>query len=262
MKFWSSVSQILNKSSRKTEPVPDFRATMSEAHSLLNAKEYTKAREILLNAVGSRDKITDAPTIDWVLQALEASWLFQNQFEEQVAFFTDHLKKYPYDVAAYRARASALWYSDRLQDAVNDYSRALELNPLDILSRSGCGQVLAELGESTRAIEDLDVALRAIETTERPDESWVHWYRGAEAFARRGRGVALAGLGQFRQALNEFAQSIALSPENAWAYYSRARVYDNEGNHQGALSDYGAAMSKIKPPLINISYRRLGGVST
>jgi len=213
MKFWSSVSQILHKSSRKPEPVPDFRAMMSEIHSLLNAEEYTKARQILLIAVGSRDKITDAPTIDWVLQTLEATWLFQDEFEEQLAFFTGYLKKYPYDVAAYRARASAFWYSDRLQDAINDYSRALELNPVDILSRSGRGQILAELGESTRAIEDLDVALRTIETTARPDESRVHWCRAAEAFARRGRGVALAGLSQFREALNEFAQSIALSPE-------------------------------------------------
>jgi hypothetical protein len=59
------------------------------------------------------------------------------------------VSRYPDDCLGYRARAEAFWYEDRLSDAIRDYSRAIELNAADILSRSGRGQVLAELGRST-----------------------------------------------------------------------------------------------------------------
>jgi tetratricopeptide (TPR) repeat protein len=256
MKFWSTATKHLSKSS-KVEPAPDLSALMSEVHSLLTAEEYAKAREILLKAVELRDEITDAATVDWFLGALEATWLFQNQFEEQVEFFTRYLEKYPGDGAAHRVRGAAFWYSDRLQDALNDYSRALELSPVDILARSGRGQILAEIGENAIAIKDLDVALRTLETTARPNDSWVQWCRHAEAFARRGRGVALAGLGHLPEAMNEFAKSIALNPDNAWVYASRAKICDSHGNQQGALADYGAAMTKNNPPLTPIQKERI-----
>jgi len=55
------------------------------------------------------------------------------------------------------------------------------------MSLSGKGQVLGEAGEHGRAIEDLDLALRALETVSAPDASWAKWQEQIEAFVHNGR---------------------------------------------------------------------------
>lgn len=204
-----------------------------------------------------RDRIIDAAIIDWILGSLEATWLFQHQFEQQITFFSNYLRLHPGDSGAHRARAAAFWYSDRLNDSVSDYSRAIELNPTDILSRSGRGQVLAELGDNASAMQDLDVALRLLDSVSKTNEIQREWCVDVEAFVRRGRGVALAASGDIGEGMDEFAKSIRLSPESAWAYYSRARIYDRQGGHRRALSDYSEAMKKTKPPLSPLQGERV-----
>jgi tetratricopeptide (TPR) repeat protein len=88
------------------------------------------------------------------------------------------------------------------------------------MSLSGRGQVLGEAGEHDRAIEDLDLALRDLETVSAPDASWAKWYEQIEAFVHNGRAFALAGLGKNGAAMDEFEASIRLSPENAWVYHN------------------------------------------
>jgi tetratricopeptide (TPR) repeat protein len=220
-----------------------------EAHSRLLSGDYEKARALLLLAIGSRDRLQDPAAIDYILRALEATWLFTERYEDGIAFLSGYISSYPEDSAAYGGRAATLWYAGRLQEAIRDYSRALELKPADILSLSGRGQVLAEVGENGRAMEDLNLALQALSTVSMPDASWAKWYEQAEAFVRNGRGFALAGLGERGPALNEFEQSISLSPENAWVYHNRAQVYDRAGDREKASEDYQKALTKKNPAL-------------
>jgi tetratricopeptide (TPR) repeat protein len=147
------------------------------------------------------------------------------------------------------ANALALSGTRRFQDAVRDYSHALELKPSDILALSGRGQVLAEAGEHGRAIEDLDLALRALKTASTPDASWTTWYEQIEAFVHNGRAFALAGLGKSGPAMDEFEVSIRMSPENAWVYHNRGQVHDRAGNRDKASADYQKALTKKNPAL-------------
>jgi tetratricopeptide (TPR) repeat protein len=110
---------------------------INESHVCLQLQNYDKARALLLRAIGSRDHIKDMATISCILSALEATWLFTERYEDQIAFFSQYVNRYPADSAGYRGRAAALWYEGQLQNAIRDYSCALELNPSDILSLSG-----------------------------------------------------------------------------------------------------------------------------
>ncbi|MGB0034014.1 MAG: tetratricopeptide repeat protein [Candidatus Acidiferrales bacterium] len=222
---------------------------MREASTRIAAKEYAQAQQILTTAIKFRDQINDPVAIDWILRTLGSTWLFQGLFVEQIAFFTEYLRRHPSDMAAYHERATALWYLGKLQESIRDYSRALELKPSDVESLSGRGQVLAEIGDSQQALRDLDVALELLGAIPKSDERWREWSKHTEAFIRRGRGVAYGGWTQIRQAINEFDASIALSPENAWVYYSRAQVYDRIRDDNRALSDYRTALAKSEPPL-------------
>lgn len=249
MKFLRWIGAKLSPRDSKTESTGDVYQLIHEVHSRLLLGDYEKARALLLPAIGSRDRLQDPAAINYILRALEATWLFTERYEDAIAFFSEYISTYPEDSAAYGGRAASLWYAGRLQEAIRDYSRALELKPSDILSLSGRGQVLAEVGENGRAMEDLNLALQALRTVSIPDSSWAKWYEQAEAFVRNGRGFALAGLGERGPALDEFEQSISLSPENAWVYHNRAQVYDRAGDREKASEDYQKALTKKNPAL-------------
>lgn len=252
MSFWQRVSRALFGSDHESQPISELYEMLNEAHAKLKVEDYSGAREILLKAAQFRPRIKDAPTTDWILGSLERTWLFQEQFDQQIEFFSNYVKRFPQDVSAYRARAAALWYSGRLNEAANDYSHAIDLNPLDILSRSARGQVLAELGENSKAMDDLNMALQLLATAPKPNQDWTEWNKHVEAFTRRGRAVAYAAQGEIRQAMNEFEASMTLSGDNAWLYFSRAQGRDYLADQSQALSEYRTAVLKKNPSLTPI----------
>lgn len=249
MKLLRWITGPLDRTDDQAKVLRELWPTLNEAHALLKKESYDRAREVLLRAVKLRDRVQDAKTIDWILTSLASTWLFQDRFEEQIAFFSDYISRHPHDCAAYRNRAEALWYSGKLREAVEDYSRAVKLEPTDLQSRSGRGQVLAELRENEEAIKDLDIALRIVASVPRPNDSWREWNKHTEAFIRNGRAVALAGLGKLQEAMAEFDSSMSLSPDNAWVYYNRAKIHDRLGDRKTALEDYRTSLSKDRPPL-------------
>jgi tetratricopeptide (TPR) repeat protein len=233
----------------RAESLNDVYQLLQEAYTHLQMEEYNKARPLLLQVIASRASIKDPTTINYVLMALDSTWLLTEQYEDGIAFFSGYIGRYPKDSAAYCGRAAALWYTGRLQEAIHDYSRALELTPSNILSLSGRGQVLAEVGKYRKAMDDLNLALRNLKTASIPDSSWAKWYEQIEAFVHNGRGFALAGLGESGPAMDEFEVSISLSPENAWVYHNRAQVYDRAGSREKASADYQKALTKKNPAL-------------
>jgi tetratricopeptide (TPR) repeat protein len=248
MKFLRRVLEWLSPPPA-SESLDNVYELLQQAHSQIRMEEYDKARASLLEVIRSRDGIGDPRTIRYILQSLGSTWLLTEQFEEGIAYFSEYIAHYPGDSTAYCERAGAFWYAGRFQEAIRDYSRTLELEPSEIMALSGRGQVLAETGESGRAIGDLDLALRVLKTVSRPDSSWDKWYEQIEAFVHNGRGFALAGLGQSGPAMDEFETSIKLSPENAWVYHNRAQVYDRTGDREKAKEDYQRALARKNPAL-------------
>lgn len=256
MNFLQWIRAMLLLRQQKGEPVSEVSALLHEAHDLLHAEEYENARGVLLRTLKFRDEFEGTATIDYVLTSLSLTWLVQERYDESISFFTQEMSNHPGNWAAYCERAAALWYSGRFQESIRDYSQALELKSNNILSLSGRGQVLAEIGQYEKAMEDLDLALQVLKTVPAFDSSWSEWYEHIKAFVRNGRGAALAGLGKNGPAMEEFEQSIALSPENAWVYYNRGQVHHIAGNHEKASSDYQMALTKSGPALTPIQKKR------
>jgi len=55
------------------------------------------------------------------------------------------------------------------------------------------------------------------------------------------RGVAYGKLGDYRQAISDFAMAIEINPKHAEAYYNRAVAYAKLGNHTLAVEDLKTA---------------------
>ncbi|MFZ0521395.1 MAG: tetratricopeptide repeat protein [Candidatus Acidiferrales bacterium] len=227
-----------------------------DAQRHIKREKYDQARVVLLQVLKFRDEIKDPAAIDYVLMLLGSTWLFTEKYGEGIRFFSDYIGHYSEDAGAYRERASIRWYAGQLDDAVEDYSRALALNQGDVLSLSGRGQVLAERGQGANAIHDLDLALEEIKTAPKSDPTWIEWYKELEAFVHNGRGAALAVLGENASAMDAFERSISMSPENAWVYYNRAQVHDLAQNFGNAQADYLTALTKKRPPLNSIRKSR------
>src|ERR1700730_11463023 len=172
MKFLRWIGKRLLRKSRKAESPSTVYRLLQEAYAHLRLEEYDKARAPLWERIGSRDSINESKTISYILTSLGSTWLLTEQFEDEIVFFSEYISRYPKDSPAYCERAGAFWYTGRLEEATRDYSRSLELEPNEILSLSGRGQVLAEMGEHGRAMEDLNLALLALKTVSMPDSSW------------------------------------------------------------------------------------------
>src|SRR5262249_46727583 len=178
------------------------------------SEEYRLARTSLLQALEFRKYTAGTQLLDWILMTLGNTWVLTDEYDEGIAFFAGYIQRHPDDAIAYCERAGGYWYSGRLEEAVNDYTRCLELKPDEILPLAGRAQVLVEIGLDGRALEELDHVLRVLQEKQTPDPSRAEWYKHSEAFVRRARGVVLSALGRADEAMKEFETSIALSPNN------------------------------------------------
>jgi tetratricopeptide (TPR) repeat protein len=167
------------------------------------------------------------------------------EYRELTTFFSNYIDRHPNCAEAFHLRGASHWYAGRLQEALADYNKSLELKPNDAAALSGRGQVLVELSDYRRALEDLDKALQFVEWAITDVSQKTH----LEAFTRNGRAAALAGLTNFASALEEFEKSIKLCPENAWVYFNRAQAYHNRGDSARAVEDYKLALQKKQPKL-------------
>lgn len=230
---------------RNKKPEGDARVKVliQSGFAALQAEQYESARAAFSEALQFRDRFKGTQVSDWLLIALHSAYLLDEKFEDEIIFFSDYIKRYPDDVLANCARGTAFWYMENWAPAVNDFSRMLEINPEDIVAFANRGQVLAEMGKFQAALDDLDRALQLIQSRGNLAGAGSHAL-GHEAFIRRGRADALAGLGDTTSAMAELEKSLQLCPENAWAWYSRAMVYEKIGNRANVFADYHASLLK------------------
>jgi tetratricopeptide (TPR) repeat protein len=195
------------------------------------AAEHFSSALALFRELGDRDAEADT------LRSLGEVHFLMAEYEEAVACFASVLELEPDDVSAYRGRGTAYWYWGKLRQAIDDFTAGLELDPdaLDIYSDRG--QALAEMDEFERALVDLDHVVE-----DGADRELV-------SYARSGRGLAYAGLGEYERAREEFRASIRSRPGNAWAYFNRALMYELCGDPARALTDFRKALDKEDPPL-------------
>ena len=163
---------------------------------------------------------------------------------------------------AYNNRGVALKNMNRMQEAIQDFDRAIVLNPEYPLAYNNRGVTLKKMGMLREAIEDFD---RAIDLN--PSYYKAYDYRGS-AYSKIGRldkaiedfdkaislnpayyetylnrGVAFGEAGMLEKAIESFNQALAGDPNYADAYYNRGFTYSLLGRDDLALADYNRAIS-------------------
>ncbi len=152
-------------------------------------------------------------------------------WKDELTLWNDTVHKSPKKARPYNNRGVVYRSRENLNQALLDYSRAIEINP-------DYDQAYYNRGIVYRSQENLNQAIldynRAIEIN--PNY----------ADAYNNRGVAYRHQGNLNQAILDFSQAIEINPKYAEAYNNRGVAYRHLGNLNQAILDFSQAI-EINP---------------
>ncbi len=156
----------------------------------------------------------------------------KGQYDEAISDFTKALEINPKFAEAHYYRGIAYAKKGQYEEAISDYNKALEINPRYALAYYGRGLVYNEYkGQYDRAISDYSKALEI-----NPRFNWAYV----------GRGIAYAKKGQDDEGISDFSKALEINPRDVWAYNNRGAAYNKKGQYDEAISDYNKAL-EINP---------------
>ena len=185
---------------------------------LTKDKLQKKLDERLRNYNAQWDKLNENQEMQKALQEMNAA----EQKEEKQREKEELLTAQDYFRRGFRASSEG-----HTQEAVKEYSKAIELDPSFASAYHNRGILYNKLGEQQKALDDYNKAIEL-------DPSY--------AFAYNGRGNVYRGFGERQKALDDYNKAIELDPSFAYAYNGRGNVYSDLGEQQKALDDYNKAI--------------------
>ncbi|MDT8317217.1 MAG: tetratricopeptide repeat protein [bacterium] len=126
-----------------------------------------------------------------------------------------------------------------VEQAINDYSVAIMLNPFDVEALYNRGTIYYEIDKNEMAIEDFNSAIEL-----NPLHSEIYINRGNVYFK----------IGMFKQAMKDYNKAIKVDPEDEKAYFNRALIHEKMGEYQLAIKNYLKAV-KYSPEYAEAYYR-------
>lgn len=146
----------------------------------------------------------------------------------------------PEIITPYYNRGNAHRYLGHFKEAIEDYNKMIELDPNDADAYYNRGLVYGILGRSKEAAKDF---VKAIELD--PDD--------ADAYYNRG--FIYMDLGHFEEAIKDFDKAIELNPNDSTPYYNRGNVHRKLGHLGEALKDYNRVI-ELDPNDADAYYKR------
>ena len=153
---------------------------------------------------------------------------------EQIGIWKDSITLWSYFIErepesvppAYYNRGMVFDNMGRFDKAIEDFDKAIALNPSYLDAYNNRGLVFEEMGKFDKAIEDFDKAI-ALNPSD-PDPYY-------------NRGVVFTKMGKFDKAIDQFDKTIKINPQYTAAYAERGKVYIRIGNKELAVSDFQKA---------------------
>src|SRR4030043_367011 len=182
-------------------------------------------------------------------------------WRDSMTLWNSELRIFP--DSAYKAfcnRGKAFADSGNYQKAMEDYEKAIKLNPFRPWAYVNRGIINKKLGNYQKAIEDYNMAIMIMPKykTAYITRGTVHEASGnyqqaiedydmaiktdpKDADAYYNRGISYKNIGSHQKAIQDFTVTIQMNPQHAKAYNSRGNIYLKSGNYQNALNDFQTA---------------------
>jgi tetratricopeptide (TPR) repeat protein len=123
--------------------------------------------------------------------------------------------------------------------ALADYARSIELNPHNAVAAFNAGNIYLKQGDYQAAVERYTLAIEAA-----PSEQWDFYYNRARAYERGGD--AEAAEADYRHALDVLTANIEGGSEDFDSYYYRGWLFLTLDDPQAAIDDFTRA-AEIEP---------------
>ncbi len=112
------------------------------------------------------------------------------------------------------------------EEALNDYNKAIELEPKFIMVIAYRGLTYRSMKRYENALKDFDQAIEL-----NPKYAW--------AIARRG--MTYCKIGRYEEAIKDYDRAIELNPKSAWTLIRRGQVYQLMKRDEEAYNDFNQA---------------------
>jgi Tfp pilus assembly protein PilF len=147
-------------------------------------------------------------------------------YNEALQDFSRAIEIDPFDADLYNKRALVYQEMGRVDMAVADYDRSISRNPSSADTYNNLGVLYAKEKAYSKAIENFDKALSL-----KPNDT--------DSLVNRGMAYGLTGL--YDQALKDFDRAVALAPNLATGYNARGKLYLKMGRQDLAAEDFAQA---------------------
>lgn len=170
-------------------------------------------------------------------EAIKLGQALRQDFPEQ---FQDNTRLINRLASPYYNRGEDHKGREKFDDALADYTKAVELNPDYVNAYVSRGVTNSEMGEYDSAFANFDKAIEM-----EPDN--------AEAYYNRG--ITYGRKGEYDNAFVNFNRAIELNSVHEEAYNARGNVYAEKGQYDRAIADYDKAI-KLTPDNVDFHHNR------
>ena len=167
-----------------------------------------------------------------------SNWTYERNsvWSNEVALWKDCAEKSPNKARPHNNLGLALAQKGKLKEAVEHYSKALNIKPGYVEVLNNLGLALSEQGRLEEAISYYSKALEI-----NPDFVGPHYNLG----------LALAKQGKLERAISHFSRAVKIKPDFAEAHNNLGVALDEQGKLEEAISHYSDAL-EIKPDNIDV----------
>jgi tetratricopeptide (TPR) repeat protein/RsiW-degrading membrane proteinase PrsW (M82 family) len=144
----------------------------------------------------------------------------------------------PNNADFYYHRGRAYFERGLYNEAIEDFTKAIELKPDEAYFYYWRGRAYYEKRDHNEAVQDFTKAIKL-----KPDEADFYYWCGGAYYES---GMAYFEKGLYNEAIECFTKAIELKPDMAYFYYWRGRAYYEKGDYGKAIEDFTKAI-KLKP---------------
>ncbi len=196
-----------------------------DAEQFFKDKKYYKCIEVCTEII-SRDDATETDKASAYYNSGKAK-AKQGKMDEAIADYDKAIELDPKDASVYYNRGVANSKQGKYEEAIADYDKAIELDPKDASVYYNRGYAKDELKKYEEVIADYD---KAIELDPNKVEAYIN------------RGNTNYRQGKYEEAIADYDKAIELDPKDASVYYNRGYAKDELKKYEEAIADYDKAI--------------------
>ncbi len=166
------------------------------------------------------------------------AFMMEGGIQDAIEEYEEALQLNPNDPYVPVNLANALLRAGRFEEAIGYYEQALRIDPNDAHAHYNLGVALVKSGQPKQAIGHWEQALRI-----EPDYAEAHHILGSALFDQ----------GKVPEAIGHWEQALKIKPAFAEAHYNLANAFLRGGRFEEAIKHYDQAL-KIKPTFAEAHY--------